>query len=489
MSNTNQNDKLSSVIKDTAASTSDVRNNNPIKGRSSLYVLIILVIFFTAILLNILGPYLSIEQASQLPTIQMALLILGFLLTWFVLMQTHTNTNIRSANTKSQFFKNRIAIKTHSLELLYDAAAGVTDLHGLDKLLKRFLITLKNLIHAQAATVRLLDNDNLFRLVAKTGIADENKNTPPILPLSQCLTGSSISDSPILQSRLTDSALPEFISLRNNNLILITVPVQYSDKTLGVFHLAIDDAGLIEKNEVIQLLTSIGRHLGIVVEKVKLENHARRISIIKERTSLANELHDSLAQSLASLRYKVTMVEETVGQSRDRTGILQIRSIKEGLDQANSQLRELLSHFRTRMDERGLLPAIETLVERFEKETGVAVYFQNEVTKPILSPSVEVQVLHIVQEALTNIRKHSQANNVRVLIRSDDNENYYVLVEDDGQGMQEQYLTAGPGEHIGMSIMKERAERISGTFSIETEPGEGTRIELRFRAPHGSTTL
>jgi two-component system nitrate/nitrite sensor histidine kinase NarX len=301
--------------------------------------------------------------------------------------------------------------------------------------------------------------------------------------------GASIADSPILKSQLDDSTLPGFISLRNNNLTLITIPVRYSGKTLGVFHLLLDDTDLIEKKEIIQLFTSIGRHLGIVVEKVKLENNARRLSIIKERTSLANELHDSLAQTLASLRYQVTMVEETVGQSRDRTGILQIRTIKEGLDQANSQLRELLAHFRTRMDERGLLPAIGTLVERFEKQTGIAVYFQNEVTEPILSPAVEVQVLHIVQEALSNIRKHSQANNVRVLIRSDENGNYYVLVEDDGQGIQGHDEEAGPGEHVGLSIMKERAERISGTFSIETEPGEGTRVELRFHAPNESKNL
>ena len=131
----------------------------------------------------------------------------------------------------------------------------------------------------------------------------------------------------------------------------------------------------------------------------------------------------------------------------------------------------------------------DLLVERFEKQTGIAVYFQNEVKEPILSPAVEVQVLHIVQEALSNIRKHSQANNVRVLIRSDDNGNYYVLVEDDGKGIQKHDEDAGPGEHVGLSIMKERAERISGTFSIETEPGEGTRVELRFHAPNESKNL
>ena len=489
MSNAKQNDNLGSTTKDAAASSSAVTKIDLFKGRFSFYVFIILIIFSISVLLEILGPTLSTETTSLLPAIQIALLVMGLLLAGFVFIQIRSTNTLSTGSSQVRLLNDRIALKTHSLEILYDAAAGVTNLHGLDELLKRFLITLKNLARAQAATVRLLTNDNLFRLVAKTGISDDKQDAPQILSLAQCLVGTSIADSPILKSQLDDSTLPGFISLRNNNLTLITIPVRYSGKTLGVFHLLLDDTDLIEKKEIIQLFTSIGRHLGIVVEKVNLENNARRLSIIKERTSLANELHDSLAQTLASLRYQVTMVEETVGQSRDRTGILQIRTIKEGLDQANSQLRELLAHFRTRMDERGLLPAIGTLVERFEKQTGIAVYFQNEVTEPILSPAVEVQVLHIVQEALSNIRKHSQAKNVRVLIRSDENGNYYVLVEDDGQGIQEHDEEAGPGEHVGLSIMKERAERISGTFSIETEPGEGTRVELHFHAPNESKNL
>ena len=96
---------------------------------------------------------------------------------------------------------------------------------------------------------------------------------------------------------------------------------------------------------------------------------------------------------------------------------------------------------------------------------------------------MEVQVFHIVQEALANVRKHSKAKNVRVLVRSDDEANYLVLVEDDGQGIQEPEVTARPGEHVGLSIMRERAEKLGGAFNIESEPGEGTRVELTFQAP------
>jgi two-component system nitrate/nitrite sensor histidine kinase NarX len=91
---------------------------------------------------------------------------------------------------------------------------------------------------------------------------------------------------------------------------------------------------------------------------------------------------------------------------------------------------------------------------------------------------LEVHLLHIIQEALTNIRKHSDAKNVRVLVRCSPQQLFHALIEDDGMGMASDISDAGPGEHVGLSIMQERANRIGATLSIESEPGEGTRVEL-----------
>ena len=133
------------------------------------------------------------------------------------------------------------------------------------------------------------------------------------------------------------------------------------------------------------------------------------------------------------------------------------------------------------MDERGLVPAIEDMVMRFEEETGIASYFQNECGEVVLSPTQEIQVFRIIQEALANIRKHSDAHTARILLRGDGPEAYHLLIEDDGLGI----LAATPaqrGEHIGLAIMRERAERLGGTLSIESEAGEGTRVSLSFSA-------
>ena len=90
-------------------------------------------------------------------------------------------------------------------------------------------------------------------------------------------------------------------------------------------------------------------------------------------------------------------------------------------------------------------------------------------------------MLRIVQESLANIRKHAHAKNVRILLTCDLEGEYLLLVEDDGVGFVETKPVGSPGEHIGLSIMGERAKRLGGSLRIESEPGEGTRVELTYR--------
>ena len=387
----------------------------------------------------------------------------------------------KNVDQQTRVQMEQLAQKTRSLEILYDAAAGVNVLHDVNDLLTRFLHTLCDMVKARAGVVRLMMDDGQMRLIATVG-CDESTLAHTV-SLEQCLSGARAADELLIQTDVQQCEPGLHISSEDGCAALVTIPIRYSDRTLGVYHLVLESAALIEREDISHLFSSIGRHLGIAIEKARLERHARRLSIMEERTLLANELHDSLAQTLASLRFQVTLVEETVAQSKDRTGIRQIRTIKEGLDQANSQLRELLAHFRTRMDERGLVPAIESVVERFRKETGIAAFFQNEIGESKLPPSLEVQVLHIVQEALTNVRKHSDAQTVRVLLRAGSGGEHHVLVEDDGQGIEEKVVRDPPGEHIGLSIMRERAARLGGTLTIESDTGEGTRVELLFNVP------
>ncbi len=375
--------------------------------------------------------------------------------------------------------------KTHSLEVIYDVAASINVSRDLDDLLTRFLFTLKDVVHARAAVVRLLTEDGQMRLVASVGLDDDLMEREQIIPSSECLCGIAYKDGDIhFQDNVArcDKIIGrEFFEEDNKNIGMIAVPLQYRGKTLGVYNLFVSNREFHNQEEIEDLLTSIGRHLGMAIDKARSEDEAKRLSLMEERNRLAHELHDSLAQTLASLRFQVRVLDETLRGGQEPDVWHELEKIENNIDEAYSELRELITHFRAPIDKRGLIPAVEHLIERFQYQTDISIFLQKEWNVLHLPASIEVQALRIIQESLNNIRKHSQAHTVRVILRSDTQGDCKILIEDDGIGIKnlpDSEVTLG--DHLGLSIMHERAKRIGGTVKIESEPNEGTRILLEF---------
>lgn len=375
--------------------------------------------------------------------------------------------------------------KTRSLEILYDVAASINSSRDLDDLLTRFLHTLKDVVHARAATVRLLTNDKRMRLVASVGLNDEVVAREQFMPSHQCLCGFAASEGVIRSDNNLHKcdALIGTPFFAEDEVEMMAVPLQYRGRTLGVYNLFVDRDLRFSSDYDSELLISIGRHLGMAIEKASVDEEANRLTIIEERTRIAHELHDSLAQTLASLRFQVRVLDETLHQGDESALWSELERIENSLDEAYIELRGLIEHFRAPIDRRGFLPAIEKVVERFRNESKIQIFLQKEWKGPNLPEDMEIQVLRIVQEALCNVRKHSQAHTVRVLLRGQNDGAFRVLIEDDGTGISPRTSDGAPGEHVGLSIMEERARRLGGKIRFESEPGEGTRIQLTFRAP------
>ena len=376
--------------------------------------------------------------------------------------------------------------KTRSLEILYDVAASINSSRDLDDLLTRFLHTLKEVVHARAATVRLLTNDNRMRLVASIGLNDEVVAREQFMPSHQCLCGFAATAGVIRSDDNVHKcdALVGTPFFTDGEVEMMAIPLQYRGRTLGVYNLFVDRKLRFGSDYDSELLISIGRHLGMAIEKASVDEEANRLTIIEERTRIAHELHDSLAQTLASLRFQVRVLDETLHQGDESALWAELERIENSLDEAYIELRGLIDHFRAPIDKRGFMPAIEKVVERFRNESNIQIFLQREWGGPDLPEDMEIQVLRIVQEALCNVRKHSQAHTVRVMLRGQSDGSYRVLIEDDGTGIEPRTSAGAPGEHVGLSIMEERARRLGGKIRFESEPGEGTRIQLTFRAPN-----
>jgi two-component system nitrate/nitrite sensor histidine kinase NarX len=371
--------------------------------------------------------------------------------------------------------------KTRSLEILYEVAFGLNTSRNLNELLSQFLETFMELVDARAASVRLLTGDGKTRLVASRGLDPEVVARDTLTDITRCQCGWAATEGG-LQVETGTRHCAQVIGqpyLGSDCSEFVAVPLQYQDRVLGVYNLFLNRPSADLGPDVRDLLTSIGRHLGLAVEKARLDDQARRLAIVEERNMLGNELHDSLAQTLVSLRLSAKLVGELLHRKDLKAAQLEVQRLQSSVEEAHTNLRDLLANFRSRMDERGLAPGIAELVARFESETGVAAFFQNECVEISLSPAQEIQVFRIVQEALANIRKHADAENVRVLFQSEDGLNYRLIVEDDGHGIPPVSL-AQPGERVGLAIMHDRARHLAGTLLIESDPGEGTRLSLTF---------
>jgi two-component system nitrate/nitrite sensor histidine kinase NarX len=377
----------------------------------------------------------------------------------------------------------RLARKTQSLDILYDVSTSLNQSASLDKLLEDFLEILIDLVDARAGSVRLLDGENRHRtrLIASRGLPPETVERDRSMEVDRCQCGWASMDGEIHIQRGTEGCakLLGRPYLERDCSEFVVIPIQYQARILGVYNLFLDKPVSALGEDAHDLLGSIGKHLGLAIEKARLDNDARRLAIMEERQTLGNELHDSLAQSLVGMRLQVKMLGETLHRKDLRTAQNEVNRLRSAVEDAHASLRELLSNFRFKLDDGGLVPAITNMIERFNEETGISVFFQNECPDLVLSPNQEIQVFRIVQEALANIRKHSEARNARILLNQDTTGRYYVLIEDDGRGLAPTEPGI-PGEHLGLDIMRERAASLAGELSIESEPGEGTRILLAF---------
>jgi len=387
------------------------------------------------------------------------------------------------AGPRAQTQAVRLARKTQSLDILYAIATSLSQPGSLEHLLDGFLDTFIELIDARAASVRLATADGHTRLIASRGLAPEVAESDRVMPAGRCPCGWASSEGGLrIQSGTAPCAgLIGRPMLERDCTEFVVVPVQYQDRILGVYNLFLDRPLSVMGEDMRDLLISVGRHLGLAIEKARLEGEARRLAIMDERNIIGNELHDSLAQSLIGMRLQLKILGESLARKDFSAAQYEANGLRRAMTRANADLRDLLTNYRLKIDESGLVQTVANLVERFGRETGIAVFFQNECQAFALTPAQEIQVYYIIQEALTNIRKHSGARNVRIMLNNE-GDLYTVLIEDDGLGMAGA-ADGVPGEHAGLAIMRERTERLPGQFVIESEPGEGTRIVLIFNAP------
>lgn len=212
---------------------------------------------------------------------------------------------------------------------------------------------------------------------------------------------------------------------------------------------------------------------------IEAKNHElaaldKEMAVSEERNLLAQELHDSIAQSLAYLNIQVQLLQEDLQKNHVTQAMTSLEQIREGVQESYDDVRELLVHFRTRIGSTDLQTAIRSALEKFEGQTGIKTDFTMYGHLPTLLPEHILQVMHIVQESLSNVRKHAKASNV--LLALECAEQCVIDISDNGKGFDVAH-DAGDN-HVGLHIMRERAHRIGAELSVTSALGKGTHIRL-----------
>ena len=228
--------------------------------------------------------------------------------------------------------------------------------------------------------------------------------------------------------------------------------------------------------KTVQAFTSL---LGAIVENYRSNCEAKRVDLIAERQSIGNEIHDTLAQTLVYTRMRTSLLLESIRTGNELMIKKCAHDIDDALEISQKTARELITDFRSHMDPSGLLSALQSLTEQFCLRNNIALEYVNRVAHLELPLEYEIQVFHIVQEALANIATHSGATHARLTV--DFTSGYYVFtVKDNGSGG----CTFTPVEgHYGMMIMRERAQRIGGEIELDSTKGFGTQLQLYFPKP------
>lgn len=200
----------------------------------------------------------------------------------------------------------------------------------------------------------------------------------------------------------------------------------------------------------------------------------KAMAISEERNLFAQELHDSIAQSLAFLNIQIQMLQEDLQKDRIAEAQKGLTQIREGVQDSYDVVRELLLHFRTRIDSTDLQTAIRSALEKFEGQTGIKTIFEIRDNVPDLLPEQVLQIMHIVQESLSNTRKHAQASQIKIVLNGADR--CVIDIYDNGTGFD--VANDAGDEHVGLRIMRERAKKIGAELIFKSGRAKGTHISL-----------
>lgn len=261
---------------------------------------------------------------------------------------------------------------------------------------------------------------------------------------------------------------------------LLAVPIRSNNAILGNLYIANAVGGhpFTERHE--ETLHRFAALAALAIENARLHQQVRALATTEERERIAREMHDSLAQVLGYVNAKAQAAQVLLASNQVERASDHLRQMAEASRAAYADVREGILSLRTSLEDgRSFVDTLQDYLNVWREQSGVeATLDADSRAEGRLQPLTEVQLLRIVQEALTNVRKHAGATRAIISMHIDDG--FLVTsIRDNGVGFPSDERTATGLPRFGMSTMRERAESVGGAFDVTSSAGEGTCITVR----------
>lgn len=397
----------------------------------------------------------------------------------FNLMSTHLQTLYTDLEGQVALQTENLARKNRELETLYQTTRDLHQSHTPSRAAEKFLTRILPEVSAQAGSVRLIDFDRKrMDLAASIGLPDKLQTAEQCERLEECLCGAAASEAnekPVYFFDTHPSKSPPTLCENAGFSDVAVFPVYYKEQELGIFTLYFSDGHSLAPSDT-EFLQALCGQLGVSIANSRLAQESRQLAVLQERNLMAQGLHDSIAQTLTFLNLQVQMLESALAADEHEQIEENMRFIKDGVQECYDDVRELLLNFRTKITKKEFNDAVSTLVKRFEQQTQIPVEIHWSGEGLPLSNDEQLQMIFILQESLSNIRKHAQAKHVKLEITNE--QDFTMSICDNGTGFDTNRLKNLSGEHVGLGIMHERARRIQAALDIQSQPEQGTCITL-----------
>ncbi|MBI4201614.1 MAG: GAF domain-containing sensor histidine kinase [Chloroflexi bacterium] len=368
------------------------------------------------------------------------------------------------------------------LKALNEANVALSEERLVSAVLQRVVELSQELVQAKYAALSVTGEDGVIKSFYTSGVDDETRQAIGALPTGKGLLGLMLKNKePLRLSRIADHpGTVGFPAGHPPMTSFLGVPILHKGRVVGSLYLTDKAGGLPftrEDEEVVQLFAN---QAAVAIQNAHLYDQTQALAVETERVRISREMHDGLAQVLGYVNTKAQAVETFMAQGEVETAQEQIRELSQAARSAYQDIREGILALRSQVgDQRDLAEVLEEYVAGYQRQARlhVKVVWDCASQDMTLTPLQEVQIIRIIQEALTNVRKHAEATEVLLELACQGSE-LQVRVRDNGKGFNPLAVQRDEWPHLGLQTMQERAEAIGGALTLHSLPGQGTTVQV-----------